>query len=158
LGYPVGIYGNRILKRCNKLKDLGYDIKFFDSFVPEKTYNEIMKDVDFIILPIRIESRGTGVITEYYGKTKGSAAVFEAIQYAKPLVVPGEFNILNELKSSTLKYNNSKNLEKILIEFLDDRNKLINIKKVALINSKRFSLDNLQGYFVKEILDKVEKL
>jgi len=158
LGYPVGIYGNRILKRCNKLKEMGYNINYFNSFVPEKTYNKIMKDVDFIILPIRIESRGTGVITEFYGKTKGSAAFYEAIQYAKPLVVPKEFNIVNEMKNSSLKYSDSNDLAETLMEVIDDRKKILDYKELALKNSKSFSLDVLREYFVNEILNKLDSL
>jgi len=158
LGYPVGIYGNRILKRCKKLKDMGYNIRYFDSFVPEKTYDEIMKKVDFIIVPIRIKSRGMGIIPEVYGITKGSSVVFEGIQYGKPLVVPEKFNMIKELKSSTLKYTGSKNLEKILAEYIENGKKLKELKQEAYKNSKYFSLAVLQEYFINEILNKLDNL
>ena len=70
-----------------------------------------MKSIDIIILPIKIKSGSFGVIPEFYGTTKGSAAVFEGIQYGKPLVVPKKFNMIEELESSTLKYHYSKDLE-----------------------------------------------
>ena len=158
LGYPVGMYGNRILKRCKELKDAGYNIAYFDSFVPEKVYDQIMKKVDVIVLPIKIETRGMGLIQEFYGITKGSASVFEGIQYGKPMVVPEEFNVIKELKSSTLKYANSNNLEKILIEYIEDKNKLKVLKKNANENAKHFSLDVFQKYFVDEILDNLDNL
>lgn len=158
LGYPVGNYGKQILKRCKRMKKKGYNIFTFDTFVPEGEYNEIILKSDFIISPIKIKTRGMGEIQEIYGVTKGSAVVFEAIQYAKPLVVPYKFNIIKELKSSTLKYHDSNDLAKILIEFIDDRKKLLDFKTAALKNSKCFSLDILQEYFVKEILDKVDEL
>ncbi len=158
LGYPVGIYGNRILKRSKKLKDKGYNITYYDSFVPEETYHNIMKTVDFILLPIRIKSRGMGIQPEYYGKTKGSAAVFEAIQYARPIVVPANFNIINELESSTLKYKDSKDLEKILTGYIKNRKKLEKLEKEARKNSLYFSLDILQKNFENEVIDKIDTL
>ena len=108
------MYGKNIMKKCRKLENKGYNIKFFDSYVPEKLYDEIMKSVDFIILPIRIKSGSFGVIPEFYGTTKGSAPVFEGIQYGKPMVVPEDFNMYKELKSSTFHYTDSKDLEKII--------------------------------------------
>ena len=52
------MYGNRILKRCKNLKEKGYNITYYDSFVPEKIYHDVIKKVDFILLPIKIKSRG----------------------------------------------------------------------------------------------------
>lgn len=158
LGYPVGMYGNRILKRCKKLKDKGYNIIYFDSFVPENIYDEIMKKVDIIILPIKIKTRGMGLIQEFYGITKGSATVFEGIQYGKPLVVPEGFNMVEELKGSTLKYATSNDLKKTLIEYIEDMNKLKMLKKNAKSDAKHFSLDILQKYFVNEILNNLDDL
>jgi len=158
LGYPVGSYGKRILKRCKKLEKNGYNLKYFDSYVPEKLYDETMKSIDIIILPIKIKSGSFGVIPEFYGTTKGSAAVFEGIQYGKPLVVPKKFNMMEELESSTLKYNDSKDLENVLTELIENRERLEKLKKEAYKNSKYFSLDPLQKYFTDEILNNIDNL
>ncbi len=158
LGYPVGIYGKNILKKCEIMKKKGYNIITFDTFVPEDKYNEIIMNSDLIIAPIRIKTRGMGEIQEIYGITKASAVVFEAIQYAKPLVVPCKFNIINELKSSTLKYIDSEDLVKTFTDIIKNRKELLDLKKSALENSKSFSLDVLQEYFEKEILNKLDSL
>lgn len=158
LGYPVGSYGKQILKRCSQMKKKGYNIFTFNKFVPEEKYNEIMTNSDLIISPIRILTRGMGEIQEIYGKTKASAVVFEGIQYAKPLVVPSDFNVVDELKSSTLKYTDSKDLEKILTKLIQNRKKLQDLEKLATENSKNYSLDVLQDYFVKEILNNLDKI
>ena len=100
----------------------------------------------------------TGIIPEVYGITKGSSVVFEGIQYGKPLVVPEKFNMIKELKSSTLKYTGSKDLEKMLIEYIESREKLEELKREAYKNSKYFSLNVLQEYFINEILNKLDNL
>ena len=158
LGFPVGIYGNKILKKCKKLEEKGYAIKYYDDFVPENIYTKIMKDIDIIVSPIRIKSRGAGIITEIYGKTKGTAAVYEAIQYAKPLVIPNEFNIVAELESSTLKYKDAKDLVNKLTKLILNKEKIKKLKKEANINSKKFSLKVLQKYFIGKILEKLDEL
>ena len=152
------MYGKRILKRCKKLENKGCNIKYFDSYVPEKLYDETMKSVDFIVLPIKIKSGSFGVIPEFYGTTKGSAPVFEGIQYGKPLIVPENFNMVKELKSSTLHYTDSKDLENIIVETIQDKKKIEKIKHDAYENSKQFSIAVLQEYFVNEILNKLDSL
>ncbi|KYK22470.1 hypothetical protein AYK24_02015 [Thermoplasmatales archaeon SG8-52-4] len=158
LGYPVGNYGKSILKRCEDLKNKGYNIFTFNSFIPEEQYNEIISDSDFIIAPIKIKSRGWGEIQEIYGLTKASAVVFEAIQYAKPLVVPNEFKIIKELENSTIKYIDSKDLENKLKEYIVNKNSIQDLKKVALKSSKYYSLPILQEYFKNNILNKLDSL
>lgn len=158
LGFPVGVYGNHILERCKELENKGYNIKYFDSFVPEKLYTEIMKSADFIIAPIKINSESFGIIPEIYGVTKGTALVFDGIQYCKPLIVPADFNMVKELKSSTLRYTDSEDLEKVVVEIIHDGKEAERIKHCACENSKHFSIDILREYFINEILSKAEIL
>jgi hypothetical protein len=158
LGYPVGNYGKSILRRCEDMKNKGYNIFTFNSFIPEEQYNEIISDSDFIIAPIKIKSRGWGEIQEIYGLTKASAVVFEAIQYAKPLVVPNEFKIIKELENSTIKYIDSKDLENKLKDCIVNKNRIQDLKKVALKSSKYYSLPILQEYFKNKILNKLDSL
>ena len=104
------------------------------------------------------KSIGIGVIAEIYGKTKGTAAVYEAIQYAKPLVIPNDFNIITELESSTLKYTDVKDLENKLTKLILNKQKIEKLKEEANNNSKKFSIQVLQKYFIEEILEKLDEL
>ena len=158
LGYPVGNYGKKILKKCEKLKEKGFDIKYYDSFVPEEEYNNIMKKSDFLVFPIKIQSLGLGVTKEYYGLTKGSAAVFEAIQYGKPMIVPDNFNVVEELKNSAVKYTNKEDLGNRISDLIKDDKKLQKYKINALKDSEKFSIDVLQKYFTEEILNKIDNI
>jgi len=158
LGYPVGVYGRKILKKCEELKEKGYNITYYDSFVPEEEYNNIMKTVAFLILPIKLLSYGLGVTKEYYGLTKGSAAVFEAIQYGKPMIVPDNFNMVKEMESSTIKYKNTEHLGEKIQELIKNKKILDEYKSNALKDSDKFSITVLQKYFTEEILDKIDSI
>jgi len=158
LGKPVGKEGYRIIERCEKLRKKGYDISFSKEFIPEEDYDRFSRESDIIFSPLNVVTkRNTGII-EIYGKTEGSALPFEAIQYCKPLIVPQEFNVINEMKSSTLKYKSTDDLEKIIIELIENKDKLKNLKKEAKRNSEKFSLGILQKYFKAEILNKLDIL
>lgn len=158
LGYPVGAYGKKILKKCEEFKEKGYNITCYDSFVSEEEYNNIMKTVDFLILPIKVLSLGLGVTKEYYGLTKGSAAVFEAIQYGKPIIAPDDFNMVKEMKSSTIKYKNIEDLGEKISELIKNKERLDKYKANALKDSNKFSINVLQKYFTEEILNKIDNI
>jgi hypothetical protein len=158
LGKPVGNYGLKIIKRCEGLKNKGYNVEFSKEFVPEKTYDEVLANCDIIFSPLKVEKIGDTGIKEIYGKSEGSALPFEAIQYCKPLVVPKKFTVINELKSSTFQYDSEEKLEKILFNIMRNKDKVEKLKNEAAKNSQSFSLKVLQAYFTKEILNNLDSL
>jgi hypothetical protein len=90
--------------------------------------------------------------------TKASGVVFDAIQYAKPLIVPSELKIIKEIQSSTIHYSNSEDLEKKITKLIKIKEKLFDLEKEAYENSKNFSLNVLQDYFLKNIIQKLDNL
>jgi glycosyltransferase involved in cell wall biosynthesis len=155
-GLPVGQYGKSVYMAFSHMRDRGYNISIFDHYVPDETLDEILTQGDIIFTPIRINSKADNEIKEQYGITVGSGNVFDAIKYAKPIIVPAEFNMLDELKSSTLKYSTPAELEQIIAELISNPKKLKHLKEEALINSRKFSLDRLQKYFEENILKLVK--
>jgi hypothetical protein len=151
-GLPVGKFGFSIYKKFEEMKNKGYDIKIFDHFVPDKVFNDILSKSDIIIAPIRVDTRADGNIKEIYGKTVGSGIVFNAIQYAKPIITPSNFEILTELSSSNISYSNDVELEKIIENIILKRGELEKLNEQAYQNSKKFALENLQSYFEEIIL------
>lgn len=156
-GMPVGRYGKRIYKTLKQLKNWGYNVSIFKDVVPDDLFDEILLKSDIILAPIRIDSRGDSEIEEKYGLTVNSGNVYDAIRFAKPIIVPSEFNMIEELKSSTLTYNNSKELEEIIAELISSPEKIVKLKKEALISAKKFSPVALQQYFEKNVLSWFQK-
>jgi len=152
LGMPVGQYGKFIYTKFTHMNENRYNVVIFDRFVPDETFDEILAQSDIVLAPIRINSKADNEIEEQYGITVGSGNVFDAIQYAKPIIVPAEFNMLEDLKSSTLKYSNSTELENIITELISNPEKLKHLKQEALVNSRKFSLEKLQKYFEENVL------
>ncbi len=152
LGWPIGKYGKNIYNKFRKMKEEGHNIFIYASFVPDNIFDEILIKSDILLAPINIKTRSDGEIQEIYGVTVGSGIIFNAIQYAKPIVVPSEFNMLDELKSSTVKYKDSKNLENIITDIISNPERLAQLKEKAIENSQKFSLKNLQDYFEKNVL------
>lgn len=151
-GMPVGRYGKLIYERFKKMQETGCKIVIFDSFVPDQVFNRILSEGDIILAPIKIKTRADSEIEEEYGKTVGSGVVYNAILYAKPIIVPSEFNMLKELNSSALKYKNPFELEKQIEELITKPEKLKKLETEAFRNARKFSLANLQDYFEKNVL------
>jgi hypothetical protein len=152
LGKPVGTYGKQMINTFKQMKKQGYNISLFEAFVPEATYSNILTESDIILSPIKLKTKGLGEIEETYGLTKGTASPFEAIQYAKPLIVPRAFTVLQELHSSTLQYANKDDLENTIADLISNRKKIEDLKQKAHSNSQKFSLPMLQDYFENNIL------
>ncbi|UCH72015.1 MAG: hypothetical protein JSW62_00240 [Thermoplasmatales archaeon] len=152
LGEPIGQGGIRIIERCKKLKEKGYNISFSETFIPEEKYHRVLIESDVIFSPLNVVTKRETGIKEIYGKTEGSALPFEAIQYVKPLIVPVEFNV-DELATSSVRYTNNEDLEKKLIELITNKSLIDDLTKNALINSKKYSLPVLQKYFENNLLN-----
>ncbi len=157
LGMPVGRYGERVLNKFKEMKKENYEVILFDSFVKDDIFDKELKESDIILTPMRIKTRADNEIEEEYGKTVGSGIIYNAIQYAKPIIAPNEFNMLRELDSSSLKYKNSKDLEAMIDELILNTEKLEILKGEALKNAQKFSLENLQDYFEKNVLGWLQK-
>jgi glycosyltransferase involved in cell wall biosynthesis len=151
-GLPVGKFGEQVYEKFQEMKNKGYDVEIFKSFVPDDVFNNLLIDCDIILAPIRIKTRADGDIEEIYGKTVGSGVIYNAIQYAKPIIVPEDFVMLPELKTSTLTYSSEKDLEQHISNLVDNPDKMKQLKKEAHRNAQKFSLQNLQEYFLNEVL------
>jgi hypothetical protein len=155
---PVGQYGKRIYQKLESIKNKGYNLSIFREIVPDDLFDEILIKSDIILAPIRINSRGDNEIKEQYGISVNSGNVYDAIRFAKPVIVPSEFNMIDELKDSTLTYNSSKDLEEILFDLIKHPDKLNQLKKNAKNNSENFSSDMLIKYFEDNVLDWFKKI
>jgi hypothetical protein len=151
-GFPVGRYGRKIHQQFKALEHIGAQITLFNEFVPDDIFDQLHQNSDIIICPIRIKTRSDNLTTEFYGTTVGSGVIYNGIQYIKPLIVPQEFNQLPELLTSTLTYKNPQDLSNILIDLIDNPEKLQNLKNQAKINAEKFSITNLQQYVQKTII------
>jgi glycosyltransferase involved in cell wall biosynthesis len=151
-GMPIDAYGMSIYKAFKKMKANGCNVEIFDHFVPDGKFDEILSNCDIVLAPIQINTKADNEIKEYYGITIGSGSIFDAIQYGKPIIAPDEFNMIQELKSSTVTYNNPIDLEQKIINLISNPDELRQLKKEGIANSMKFSVDKLQKYFEENIL------
>jgi len=145
LGAPQGEYGQEIVNHCRHLKNEGYNIFYFEEYIPESIFREKFSKADVIISPVKLNFTFLG-FDEVYSLTKGIGVTSDCIKYAKPLIVPEKFVVAKELKTSILKYKDARELKEIVETLINHREELRNLQREALNNSEKFSLANLHKY------------
>ncbi|MBI5323741.1 MAG: hypothetical protein HZB41_00390 [Ignavibacteriae bacterium] len=149
-GKPVWDYGRDILTRCKKACEQGMKIKWFDDFVPHPEFEKIMHACDVVISPINKEMPFS-VRNEVYGITKATGGTFDMARYAKPGIMPVQFNTPDELSGSILKYASEEELTSLFIKISTDINFLTQLKQKALNNSRNFTVDIIRERIEPEI-------
>lgn len=136
LGYPsFSEDGDRIIQKAEELIKKGMKIHLHGyDYIPADVFNENLSRADIILgnLKIHVEK------FSFYGKTKETGVTFTLIRAAKPGIISIGYDIMEELKSSVLFYENFDQLKEILLKLADNRDYLDKLKKEAQSNSLYF--------------------
>lgn len=154
LGKPIGEYSSKIISYSEQLKKQGYNIFYSIEYVPPKIMDEAFKKSDIILSPTRVKYRSR-CVEEIYSITKATGNFPDSIKFAKPCIVPETYNVADELKTSYITYKDEKELQRLIEALIHDRKRLEDLKKEALNNSKKFSLEKMHIKFdemVEELL------
>lgn len=136
LGQPIGEYGERIINRCRLMKEQGFDIQFYNEYIPEEIFNREITSSDIIVNPIRLQNYRYGCFT---------AGLVGAIMHAKPGIYPAGFIVPKELLSSSLFYGGINKLDYLIEQKIlnNDRGILEKLSKNAKENSEKYSLQEI---------------
>ena len=147
LGRPIGEYGERIINWSRSIKENGFDIQFYNGYIPEEIFNREIMSSDIIVNPIRLQNYQYGCFT---------AGLVEAIMHAKPGIYPDGYIVPKKLLSSSIFYDKINNLGYLIEQKILNNNGgvLEKLSKKARENSEKFSLENMTKYFRKNILEK----
>jgi hypothetical protein len=120
LGRAKDSEGERVLKRCAELANLGYGITTFDRFVPAGDFARIMHESDFIFSDIPAELIRDNTV-EIYGKTKDTGVTYLMTKYGLPAMLPSHFATATELMSAVLPFSDEESLYQLLRKLAQDR-------------------------------------
>lgn len=113
LGSPSNSAGEEIVNQCDRLNDEGWNIEYYNDWVPVEDFERVLKMSDLLVSPMnRYKTRDA--VTEIYGRSKGSGAFGDAIKYGKPLALPSHYEVPPETDPIVRMYDDEKGLAGIV--------------------------------------------
>jgi hypothetical protein len=132
--------GRKIIRYAKKLIDKGANIILYEKErIPVEEFDSRLLSTDIILGNINIRINKYSV----YGKTKDSGVIFTMIRCAKPGIILSGYEVIQELKTSSISYKNYNELKGILTDLVVNPEKLMQLKIEAYKNSLKFEPSRL---------------
>ncbi len=134
LGRPEGRYGKRIIKKFREeLKQ--HEIIAFNDFIAPEVFNDWMRRAALVFLPIRPETSFT-MYREYYGQTKESGGVNDAMSWHTPFLIPDVYALDARFKELGKTYHDQDDL----IHYLTEENR-------STSQDNRLTKEDVRAYY-----------
>ena len=127
--------------------EIGNTLQFYKSFIPVEEFTEVMKNSHFVLGLLNISFQDK-YNCEIYGVSKDTGVDAQAIAYGKPLIINSEFSVVDEIKTSSIGFDDHVHLTEIFKMFINS-DKYPSIAKLALLNSKKLSVDGIKNKLIK---------
>lgn len=128
LGKCTSAYGEKVIGELKKISNPKFTLKTFNKQVPETEFINCIKHTHLIISPIT-NNATTDIFSEIYGKTKTTGSILDFFKFGKVTLVPSHYTPPTEVLKYVIRYENTVDLEKIILD-------LINNKKINVLNKK----------------------
>ena len=117
LGCPRDDAGFKVLNDFRLLSNDRLKVVTFDGTVPQAVYDRTLRDSNFLILPLN-RFLQVGIFREEYGFTNISGTINDLIRFCKPALLPDFYPLDPALHKQTGRYRDSKQLTRLLREWL----------------------------------------
>jgi hypothetical protein len=138
LGGVADAKSSKILQEADRMNSLGFNIKYHAvPFIPFDEYNRVLENTDVIL------GNFYTVLNRYskYGRTKETGVVYAMISAAKPGILPADYELMEELRSSTLQFDTYQHLSGLIKKLINDQEFLKTLKFEAEKNAEKFTPD-----------------
>ncbi len=118
LGTPRGSYGHALQRKFKRLIRPGFRVATYDAFVPQQEFERVLRQTDFLIIPVLEKTRYT-VFTENYGRTKISGNIYDMIRYGKPALLPQHYSLDPDVARMAGRYSGTADLARQLQQWIE---------------------------------------
>lgn len=147
LGGPKGAQGKGVIEKFKGITHPNFRFFYSSQYIPAEEIVNRMRDIDFIIAPILIETHHK-IYREIYGSSKISGVENDIIQFQKPTLIPGDYRLNSSIKSVCATYKDTADLSLKLVNW-------INGSAYLEVENKFAELD---AYKKETILDQFETI
>lgn len=129
VGRLTGDYDSA-LKRIEMLQNQGYDVRYREEWIPYDEFATALRAADIIVNPLHVRRTISHPFRSdmWTGRTNGTGIIFDALRYARPLVVPELFPVDERLEPFTETYDNVDHLVEVLLELLENEERLASLQ------------------------------
>lgn len=140
--------GREIIRYAKRLIDQGANIILYEKErIPVTEFDNKLLNADIILGNMNIRINKYSV----YGKTKDSGVIFTMIRCAKPGIIISGYEVIEELKTSSIIYDNYDELKEILVNLAGNPEKMRQLKNEAYKNSLKFEPSGLYRELEKNL-------
>ena len=143
LGKSDSSYGKKITSLFSKLQSSQFEFIYFRKYVKQEVFSNYLKNTDFLILPIKQNTRFT-IFREKYGLTKISGNIDDVIINKKPGLITANYPLEDELQNILEPFHDKDELTEKIIDWVE--NKKYQSKNVDEALAK-YNLPNVQKQF-----------
>jgi hypothetical protein len=142
LGTAVRDYGEKIIRKCATTQMQFVQFIVYNNFVDPLEYGAQLQQCNFIFQPLKKILQKPREQPEEYGISTCSGAFFDAVRFARPILLPEYINISHELKGHCIPYHSLHELSDYLKNItFTQKNELINL---ARLNSETFEIKKVR--------------
>jgi len=149
LGRPIKNTANKLIDDFEDLNSV--KVQVYRGFVSEEIFEKEMWNSD-LILGLTKKNIIFDSTEEEYGKTKETGTTFAMIRYSLPGIISSEVRKMKELENSTLTCSSEEELYKIILKLYLNPCILDDLKKNALINSRKFTPSSVREKFLRQVV------
>ena len=120
LGRPQGTYGKDIIIKCKALESKKLSFCFYNDFIDQDKFDQIMYNADFLILPIA-EYMKFDIYKEKNGYSCVSGNVNDMVKYGLPSILPSHYPLDKNLENVVGLYEDSEDLVRILEQWISHK-------------------------------------
>lgn len=138
LGKPEGSYGRLIISRCSQLKAQGCKIFVSQRYLDCDFFESEMRKADILIAPVNMN---------LYDESKETGAVYDAIRFAKPVILPEGYAVPGDMLGSpmVMSFKDWPDLNEIIEDLIKgEREKIELMKGEARKISSLFTAENVR--------------
>jgi len=153
LGRPMGAYGDEVIAQCKNLESTQIQFSFYQEFIHQSKFDEVMMKADFLILPIA-EQMKFDIYQEKNGYSCVSGNINDMLKYGLPSILPSYYPLDKNLEKMISRYKNSNELGDILLKWIETKkyNEIKESSEVILIPYRPNAMSGKFGRVLEQLV------
>ena len=123
LGRAQNTYAQKLVAAFRALEGPCFEVLAAEGIIPQRTFDEQLRKMDFLLLPLE-KSYPLGGVREYYGHTNISGGLNDLLRFGIPTLITPHYPLEPALEQLCLRYTSSTDLAILLRQWIQEKSYL----------------------------------